>query len=293
MSILSIKKKEKTLTIEEKKKEYTKDFVDMISPSIIKFFPSYYVFGNTYRRVFALRNYPLYSENMALLRKFGERSNVTLKIYCNKMSVNEYENSVESSVHKNISDTTENQFIKRTKANQQLEVTQDLVQYLNQNKDESMFKVQVYIEVIASSQAELEKLTNAVIIKLGGITYDNLFLRQKQGFIAVNPCGNAKEFGTQFERHMPSSSMANLFPLSYSGSIDSHGFPLGKDKFGGYIITDFSKRTNTHTNSNIVILGNSGEGKSYLLKLIITNLMLKKKNIICLDPEHEVRQEVA
>jgi len=150
-----------------------------------------------------------------------------------------------------------------------------------------MFKVQVYIEVIASSQAELEKLTNTVIIKLGGITFDNLFLRQKQGFIAVNPCGNPKEFGTQFERHMPSSSMANLFPLSYSGSIDSHGFLLGKDKFGGYIITDFSKRTNTHTNSSIVILGNSGEGKSYLLKLIITNLMLKKKNIICLDPEHE------
>ena len=79
MSILSIKKKEQTLTIEEQNKEYTKDFIDMISPSIIKFFPSYYVFGNTYRRVFALRNYPLHSENMALLRKFGERSNINIK----------------------------------------------------------------------------------------------------------------------------------------------------------------------------------------------------------------------
>ena len=287
MSILNIKKAEKILTLEEQKQEYTKDFIDMISPSIIKFYPSYYVFGNTFRRVFALRNYPLHSENMALLRKFGETSNITLKIYCNKMSVNEYENSIEASVHKNIADTNENQFIKRTKANQQLEVTQDLVQYLNQNKDESMFKVQVYIEVIANNQTELEKLTNTVILKLGGITFDNLFLRQRQGFTAVNPCGNPKGLGTQFERHMPTSSMANLFPLSYSGSIDKNGFKLGKDKFGGYIITDFNKRTNTHTNSSIVILGNSGEGKSYLLKLIITNLMLKKKNIICLDPEHE------
>eukprot|EP00831_Metopus_contortus_P074337 TRINITY_DN67905_c0_g1_i1.p3 TRINITY_DN67905_c0_g1~~TRINITY_DN67905_c0_g1_i1.p3 ORF type:complete len:118 (-),score=23.84 TRINITY_DN67905_c0_g1_i1:86-439(-) len=34
-------------------------------------------------------------------------------------------------------------------------------------------------------------------------------------------------------------------------------------------------------------LGNSGEGKSYLLKLIKVNWRLKKKNIICLDPEHE------
>jgi len=287
MSILRKEKTEKILTIEEQEKVYIKDFVDMISPSVIKFFPSYYIFGNTYRRVFALRNYPLHSQNMALLRKFGEKSNITLKVYCNKMSVNEYENSIESSVHKNISDTTENQFIKRTKANQQLEVTQNLVQFLNQNKDESMFKVQVYIEVIANSQDKLNELTNAIIIKLGGITYDNLFLRQKQGFAAVNPCGNPRELGTQFERHMPSSSVANLFPFSYSGSIDKNGFPLGTDKFGGNIITDFGKRTNTHTNSNILILGNSGEGKSYLLKLIMTNLILKKKNVICLDPEHE------
>ena len=170
MSILKKGKNEKILTIEEQEKAYIKDFVDMISPSVIKFLPSYYIFGNTYRRVFALRNYPLYSENMALLRTFGEKSNITLKVYCNKMSVNEYENSIESSVHKNISDTTENQFIKRTKANQQLEVTQNLVQYLNQNKDESMFKVQVYIEAIANSQGKLNELTNAVIIKLGGIT---------------------------------------------------------------------------------------------------------------------------
>ena len=287
MSILKIEKKKKAITIEEKEKEYVKDFVDMISPSVIKFFPSYYIFGNTYRRVFALRNYPLHTENMALLRKFGEESNITLKIYCNRMGDNEYKNSIESSVHKNISDTTENEFIKRTNANQQLEVTQELVQYLNQNKDESMFKIQVYIEVIANNEAELEKLTNTVIIKLGGIAFDNLFLRQKQGFTAVNPCGNPKEFGTQFERHMPSSSVANLFPLSYSGSIDKHGFQLGKDKFGGYIITDFGKRTKTCTNSNIVILGNSGEGKSYLLKLIIINLILQKMSIICLDPEEE------
>ena len=287
MSIFKIEKKEKILTIKEQEKVYVKDFMDMISPSMIKFFPSYYIFGNTYRKVFVLRNYPSQSKNMGLLRKFGEASNITLKVYCNKMSVNEYENSIENSVNKNISDTTENQFIKRTKANQQLEVTQNLVQYLNQNKDESMFKVSVYIEVIANSQDELNKLINEIIIKLDGITYDNLFLRQKEGFTAVNPSGDTRELGTQFERHMPSSSVANLFPFSYSGSIDKNGFPLGRDKFGGSIITDFGKRTNTHTNSNILILGNSGEGKSYLLKLIMTNLILKKKKVICLDPEEE------
>ncbi|WP_051115626.1 ATP-binding protein [Clostridium pasteurianum] len=292
MSILKIKKKDKALIKEQKEHEYIKNFVDMVSPSVIKFSPSYYVFGNTYRRVFAIRNYPLNTDSKALLRKFGEKSNITLKVYCNQMSVAEYENSIESSVNKNISDTTENKFIARTKASQQLEITRNLVQYLNQNKDERMFKVSVFIEAIAYSQEELNEITNDMIIKLDGITYDNLFLRQREGFMAVNPCGK-NLLGLQFERHMPSSSLANLFPYSYSGLIDKNGFFIGKDRFGGSIIVDLDKRNKTHTNSNIVILGNAGEGKSYLLKLIMVNWRMKDKKIICLDPEHEVRQEVA
>lgn len=284
MGFLTIKKE--NLTKEEKEKIYIKDFMDMISPSIIKFYPSYYVLGNTYRRVFAIRNYPLNTADKALLRTFGEKSNITLKVYADHMGVAEYENSVQSSVNKNTSDTTENQFIKRTKANQQLEVTQSLVQYLNQNKDEKMFKVSVFIEIIGQSKEELSKLTNEVIIKLNGITFDNLFLKQREGFLCVNPCGQ-NVLGIQFERHMPTASLANLFPYSYSGSIDRHGFYIGRDKFGGNIIPDFDKRDNTHTNSNIIVFGNAGEGKSYLVKIIETNWRLKKKKMITLDPEHE------
>lgn len=47
------------------------------------------------------------------------------------------------------------------------------------------------------------------------------------------------------------------------------------------------KRTDDKTNSNILILGNSGQGKSYLMKLLLCNLRESGKSIICLDPEHE------
>ena len=284
--MIKIKKKTNETEEEIKSQAYLKDFIDMISPSVIKFYPSYYILGNTYRRVFAIRNYPLETHRMALLRKFGENSNITLKIYCNKMSTSEYETSVESSVNKNISDTSENQFIKRTKASQKLDIAEKLVEYLNTNQAEKMFSVSVFIEIIANSMEEMKKLSTDVTIRLDGVTYDNLFLKQKYGFMAVNPFGY-NQFGIQFERHMPSSSLANLFPFSYSGAIDKLGFYIGKDKFGGNIIVDFDKRDDTHTNSNIIILGNSGEGKSYLLKLIMINWRLKRKKIICLDPEHE------
>lgn len=53
------------------------------------------------------------------------------------------------------------------------------------------------------------------------------------------------------------------------------------------ILVDFDRRAEDKTTSNILILGNSGQGKSYLLKLILTNIRESGKRIICLDPESE------
>ncbi len=94
-------------------------------------------------------------------------------------------------------------------------------------------------------------------------------------------------FGSQFERVLPASSAANLYPFNYSGKTDSQGFYLGRDKFGSNVIADFDQRDEDKTNANILILGNSGQGKSHLLKLILCNILESGKAVLCLDPEHE------
>ena len=118
------------------------------------------------------------------------------------------------------------------------------------------------------------------------LSVDRLTLRQQEGFIACMPCGY-NVFGTQFERVLPASSVANCYPFNYSGKTDPHGFYIGKDKFGTNIIVDFDRRSDDKTNSNILILGNSGQGKSYLLKLILCNLRMSGKSVISLDAEQE------
>lgn len=65
---------------------------------------------------------------------------------------------------------------------------------------------------------------------------------------------------------------------------------IGRDKFGTNILVDFDRRAEDKTTSNILILGNSGQGKSYLLKLILTNIRESGKSIICLDPEAEYEE---
>ncbi|MCQ4721214.1 type VI secretion protein, partial [Flavonifractor plautii] len=79
--------------------------------------------------------------------------------------------------------------------------------------------------------------------------------------------------GAQFERVLPASSTANLYPINYSGRSDPHGFYIGNDHYGADILLDLDRRTPDKTNSSVLILGNSGEGKSYLLKLLICNLL--------------------
>lgn len=76
--------------------------------------------------------------------------------------------------------------------------------------------------------------------------------------------------------------------MSYSGKTDPGGFYLGKEKFGSNIIVDLDRRTGDKTNANVLILGNSGQGKSYLLKFLLCNVLEAGKSVISLDSEHEM-----
>ena len=68
---------------------------------------------------------------------------------------------------------------------------------------------------------------------------------------------------------------------------ESKGFYIGKDKYGSNIVVDFDQRDEDKTSANVLILGNSGQGKSYLMKLLLLNFLEAGKSVITLDVEHE------
>ena len=57
------------------------EFLDMIAPSVIKFNTDHFICGNTYRCVWALRDYPTATDEQAILRHLGEKDGVTLHLY--------------------------------------------------------------------------------------------------------------------------------------------------------------------------------------------------------------------
>ena len=165
-----------------------------------------------------------------------------------------------------------------------------IVASMHRNK-EPLLHAAVYIELLAYDLEQLKLLQTEVLTELirSKLNVDRLMLRQQQGFICVMPSG-WNVFGDQFERVLPASSVANLYPFNYSGKTDANGFYLGRDKFGSNILVDFNKRTDDKTNANILILGNSGQGKSYLLKLILCNMRQSGMHVLALDPEMEYEE---
>ncbi len=82
--------------------------------------------------------------------------------------------------------------------------------------------------------------------------------------MSVNPLGH--DLYQKEANNLPSSSAAALYPFSYSSRLDERGILIGSTKLGGPFFLDPRQRTAALTNSNFSIIGDSGQGKSTLLK---------------------------
>ena len=278
----------KTAPEAEKEDVRIQEFLDMIAPSVMKFETDYFICGNTYRCVWALREYPTSTEEQAILKRLGEKDGVTLKIYTRHVSAAEERKIISNAASKNrLNQSSTNDLQQTVQAESNLQDVAMIVARTHRNR-EPLLHTAVYMELTANEYDRLKLLQTEVLTELirSKLNVDRLLLRQQQGFQCVMPSGR-NVFRDQFERVLPASSVANLYPFNYSGKTDPRGFYVGRDKFGSNILVDFNQRADDKTNGSILILGNSGQGKSYLLKLILCNLREAGLNVICLDPEGE------
>ena len=266
-----------------------KDFLDLIAPTAVKFNTDHYICGGTYRCTLALRSYPASTEELALLRRLGEKSGVTLHIYNRKVSVAEEDKIIHNAENKNKLDRGSTSSMKQAvTAEANLQDVAALIASMRKNS-EPLIHCAVFIELSARDPDSLRALRDEVTSELirSKLGADRLLLRQREGVLSSNPAGR-NTFGSQFERVLPAKSVANLYSFNYSGKTDPNGFYIGRDRYGSNIIVDLDRRTDDKTTANVLILGNSGQGKSYLLKLLLCNILESGKSAICLDTEHEL-----
>ena len=268
----------------------TKDFFDCILPGSVRFMSDYYIVGDSYRTVWVVREYPPSTEEQAILSQLADRSGVTLRIYHRLVEPMEQRKILQNATRKNKLMSGGNDVNETIEAQGNLQDVVELLANLRKKK-EPLLHCSVFIELKARNLDKLKELQSEISMELtrSKISVDRLTLRQKEGFLSVLPVG-ANQFGAQYERVLPASSVANLYPFNFSGKTDPHGLYIGRDKYGSNVLVDFDRRAEDKTTSNILILGNSGQGKSYLLKLILTNLRESGKTCICLDAESEYEE---
>ena len=283
-------RKQKVLTPEQQEEIRTKDFFDMILPSTVKFMSDHYIVGDSYRCVWVVREYPPSTEEQAILSQLADRNGVTLRVYHRLVESMEQRKIIQNATRRNKMKSGGNDMNDTIEAEGNLQDVIEMLANLRKNR-EPLLHCSVFMELKAKSMNALKELQSDIAMELtrSKIMVDRLTLRQQEGFLSVLPVGS-NQFGEQFERVLPASSVANLYPFNFSGKTDPQGLYIGRDKYGTNILVDFDRRAEDKTTSNILILGNSGQGKSHLMKLILTNLRESGKRILVLDAESEYKE---
>lgn len=280
----------KPFSREKSERQEIKDFFDCVLPGTMKFLTDHYLVGDSYRCVWSVREYPPTTDDQCLFSGLADKNGVTLRIYHRLVEAVEQRKIIQNAMRKNKMKSLGNDVTDSVEAEGNLQDVVELLAGIRKSR-ECLLHVSVFIELKAKDLETLKNLQSEVQMELARskISVDRLTLRQKDGFLSVLPWGTNR-FGTQYERVLPASSAANFYPFGFSGKTDPQGLYIGRDKFGTNILVDLDRRAEDKTTSNVLILGNSGQGKSYLMKLLLCNIRESGKKVICLDSEQEYEE---
>jgi len=154
-----------------------------------------------------------------------------------------------------------------------------------QKGEERLFNVSLYINCKADSIKELDLLTKKIESELNSLMILPRIarLRMLQGFKATAPLGIDE---LNINRNITTDALSAFFPFtSQFLQVDNSGIWLGLNKNNIPIIKDIFKLPNP----NGLVLAQSGGGKSYFCKLLITRYLLNGTKVMVIDPQGEYR----
>ena len=127
-------------------------------------------------------------------------------------------------------------------------------------------------------------------IKGANIYVDHLLFHQQDAYMSMHPYKlvDAK-FEKKYSINLQTSTLTASFPFVSHLFLDPDGDYLGDNRYPVFfdIFDSWKKHHRLRTNSNLVILGKSGGGKSFYTKKMLLQQACNGTKIFVLDPENE------
>ena len=252
-------------------------YLDWIMPKEIRFKTLKQIIDGKSYTTYAVADYPVEVPNAwgrAFFSVPGSR------ITCKFRAIPQHE--AERRLDRSIMEM-ESQLQKRYRASVELEKTTQL-----ETIRELMIQVKQGGEVLFDTcifctvEEEQRKVMRTQLMRTG-FKQNEMFGKQRECFIDANV--SRKNALRKHERGINSSSLAAMFPFVSDAVQDKKGFYLGMNNEPVFI--DFFQRDKERINSNMVVIGKSGSGKSFATKNILTHLASDDTKIFILDPERE------
>ena len=148
---------------------------------------------------------------------------------------------------------------------------------------ERFFQLSLYITLSADELKDLTEASKRLTTALGSILMlsKTATLQMEDGFKSTIPIGQDRLFIT---RNMDTTSLASTFPFTSAMLAQDKGVMYGVNEQNGSLII-FDRYS--LENANEVVLGKSGAGKSYLIKLETMRQFMFGTEVIIIDPEGE------
>lgn len=267
------------------------DLFDLIVPMNLRETPSQLKFDDKVVQMVTIKNYPLFLEG-GFLDRIVNIPNINVSMTINEsidsskilniLNANFKSVLADYNTSKNLSDVTEMQSLMN---NYKL-----LIEQISAN-DEKIKEVSIVMAVTGSKKQREETIKeikrNAEIYQ---IKVDVPKLRQMELWQSYDLSNrNVKDY----PMFVPTLTFASSFPFSEIYHNDSNGWLIGED--AGYGLPAFFDPfylNNERTSHNISIVGSTGCGKSYLMKLLVCNEFARGTKIFLFDIENEYQKFV-
>lgn len=271
---------------------YISGLNNIFSPTALKFEAKSIVFGEQFASVLVINDFPA-KVGSAWLASITKLPNVSISIHNKPSSADNLVAKLQNSLNDITTEYKKGKTqLSKYHFEQQITNNKAILNKIMYEK-QKVFKITVLIRVVATTKYQLEVQVKNVQTCLAslGMRGRVLVYRQENALKATSPYALlpsdiAKDYGFS----MLSQTIAASLPFTSSGINDGNGVILGRDNNGGISLIDMWHQADDRSNSNWLVLGKSGVGKTTAVKKILLNNYAQGCKVIVIDPEREYQK---